>query len=113
MIALLMKLGLSDRIAKLVAYIGIPLLILAAFYFALDAYGDSRFEAGEKHADAKWQEASDKLIEKSLDAGTKADKAEAARIATHTAEVAEEKEKIDEAVAHGSSPLDVLFPSSM
>lgn len=109
MIALLMKLGLSDRVAKLVAYVGIPLLILAAFYLTLDAYGDSRYDAGKSKADAEWKLASDRLIQKSQNAGTKADTASAARQADFAAKVEDEKEKVDAAVAEGSSPLDVLF----
>jgi hypothetical protein len=109
MIALLTKLGLSGRVAKLVAYVAIPLLILAAFYLALDAYGDSRYREGEAHADAKWKQASDRLITKAANAGTKADKTAAARQADFAAKQEDEKEKIDAAVQHGSSPLDVLF----
>jgi hypothetical protein len=109
MIALLLKLGLSEKAAKLVAYIAIPLLILAAFYLSLDAYGDSRYREGQSDADKAWQEASDRLIAKSQKAATKADTAAAARAADYAARVEEEKEKIDEAIAEGSSPLDVLF----
>lgn len=88
--------------------IGAVVLVLA-FYFALDAYGDSRYDAGKKDADAAWQAASDKLIQKSQDAGTKADKAAAARDADFAAKQEAEKEKIDAVLEEGGSPLDVLF----
>lgn len=84
-------------------------LLLVAFYIALDAYGDARYDKGKADADAAWIEASNKLIAKSQAAGTKADKAAAARQADFAAKQEDEKEKIDEAVAEGSSPLDVLF----
>lgn len=84
-------------------------LLLAAFYFALDAYGDSRYREGKKDADAAWQAASDKLIQKSQDAGTKADKAAATRQADFAAKQEAEKEKIDAVLEEGGSPLDVLF----
>lgn len=109
MIALLMKLGLSGRVAKLIAYVAIPLLILAIAYMLLDAYGDSRYREGKKDADAAWQAASDKLIQKAAKAGAKADKAAAARAADYAAKVEDEKERIDAAVENGSSPFDELF----
>lgn len=87
------------------------ILLVLAFYLMLDAYGDSRYREGKKDADKAWQDASNKLIQKSQDAGTKADRAAAARQADFAAKVEDEKEKIDAAVAQGSSPLDVLFNS--
>lgn len=84
-------------------------LLMAAFYFALDAYGDSRYREGKSDADKAWQEASDKLIEKAAKAGTKADKAAAGRAADFAAKQEQEKEKVDAAAKDGSSPLDVLF----
>lgn len=92
------------------AWIGLgAVLLLAAFYFALHAYGNARYDAGKKDADAAWIEASNKLIAKSQAAGTKADKAAAVRQADFAAKQEDEKEKIDAAVDEGSSPLDVLF----
>src|SRR5689334_7244540 len=87
------------------------LALLLAFYLALDSYGDKRFAAGKAQADAEWKAASDKLIQKAQDAGTKADKAAAIRMADQAARVEDEKEKIDAALDEGSSPLDVLFGS--
>lgn len=112
MIALLTGMGLSARTAKLIAYVAIPLLILAAFYLTLDAYGDSRFDAGKAKADAEWQEAHDRLIEQARRAGQKADQTAAAQAADYAAKVEDEKERIDEAVKEGSSPIDVLFGTS-
>lgn len=86
-------------------------LLLLVLYVALDRYGDARFREGEAHADAQWQKASDKLIEDAARAATKADRNAAGRAADFAAKQESEKEKIDAAVEHGSSPLDVLFNS--
>lgn len=88
--------------------LGAVLLVLA-FYIALDRYGDARYDAGKQDADAAWQEASDKLIEDAARAGTKADKAAAGRAADFAAKQEDERERIDRAVEHGTSPLDELF----
>lgn len=109
MIGLLLKLGMSERVAKLVAYVALPLLLLAAFYMLLDFYGDSRFREGKAAEKAAWEEAERKLLKKAGEAATKADKQAAARAAEHAATVADERKKIDAAVKEGSSPLDALF----
>lgn len=110
MIGLLTGLGASQGVAKAIAYVGVPLLILAALWFALDSYGDSRYADGHADADKEWREASERLIEKSQAAGTKADKAAAARHADFAAKQEDEKEAIHAALEEGSSPLDALFP---
>lgn len=92
-------------------WVWVGLAALIAFYFALDAYGDSRYREGKKDADAAWIKASDELLKKAADAKTAADKAAAAREADYAAKVKTEKEKIDAATAEGSSPFDVLFGS--
>lgn len=84
-------------------------LLIAAFYFALDAYGDSRYREGKSDADKAWQAASDKLIEDAAKAGAKADKKAAARAADFAAKQEEERKAIDEAADNGSSPLDAIF----
>lgn len=84
-------------------------LLIVAFYLALDAYGDSRYREGKRAADAAWQAASDKLIEDAAKAGAKADKKAAARAADFAAKQEQEKERIDHAVEQGSSPFDVVF----
>lgn len=87
-------------------------LLLLAFYWALDSYGDRKYAEGKDAADKAWIAASDKLIKKAQAAGTEADRKAAARAADHAAKVEDEKEKIDAAVKEGSSPLDVLFGNS-
>lgn len=85
------------------------LFLLLAFYLALDAYGDSRFDAGKAQADAEWKAAEAALLEKAANARTEADKRAAANAAEYAAKVQDEKEKIDAAISEGSSPFDVLF----
>lgn len=85
--------------------------LFLAILWGLDAYGDKRYSQGKNDADAAWKAASDKLVQQSVASGQRADVAAAARQADFAAKVEEEKEKIDEAVAEGSSPLDVLFGS--
>lgn len=85
------------------------LVLLLAFYLALDAYGDSRFDAGKAKADAEWAEAEKRLLKQAAEAGTEADRKAAARAVEYAAKVQDEKERLDQAEAEGSSPLDVLF----
>lgn len=113
MIAFLMGLGLGKRAAQAVAFVVIPLLILGAFYLALDAYGDSRFEAGEAKADKAWHDAAVKLQQQSDDAAADADVGAGEREAAYADKLAEEKEKIDATIADGGDPFDVLFPGGM
>lgn len=84
-------------------------LVLVAFYIALNAYGNARYNAGKKDADAAWQAASDKLIQKAANAGTKASEAAAARQADFAAKQEDERKRIDAAQQQGASPFDVLF----
>lgn len=79
-------------------------ILLAVWAIHRDGYKD-----GKRDADAAWQEASDKLIEDAARAGTKADKQAAARAADFAAKQEDEKQRIDAAVADGSSPLDAIF----
>lgn len=109
MIALLLRLGLSEKLAKIVAYIGIPLLILAAFYLALDAYGDSREREGKALADRAWQEASDLVEAESQGAADAADIPADQRAADWAARVEQEKAAIDAKITDGGDPFDVLF----
>jgi hypothetical protein len=109
MITMIMGLGLGKRAAQLIAYVAVPALILLGLYLALDAYGDSRFRAGRAVEAQLYKKASDKLIEQAANARTGANSASTARVLTHVAQVEEEKEKIDDAIANGTSPLDVLF----
>jgi len=111
MIALLTGWGLSKTAAKLIAYVGIPLLILIAFYFTLDAYGDSRYREGKKDEEAAWKIAHERLLADAAQAEGVADTEALSQELAHAAEVEEEKEKVDAAIADGSSPFDVLFPS--
>jgi uncharacterized membrane protein len=83
---------------------GVLLAISAVLWF-----GHARYQDGVADADARWVAAGERLAKQAEKAGTVADKREAVRIEDHAAAVAAEKERIDEAVAAGDSPLDVLF----
>ena len=111
MIALLTGWGLSQRGAKLVAYLALPLLVLALLWLAVTSYGKARYNAGVDDTDRAWQAASDRLKEKAIHSSETADQAAAKIEQMHSAEVALEKEKIDAAIAAGDSPFNVLFPS--
>lgn len=87
-------------------------LLIVAFVITLKLYGNARYDAGHADADKEWQEASNRLIEKAQEAGTKADKAAAARDADFAARQEDEKEAIHEALEEGRSPFDELFPAN-
>jgi hypothetical protein len=89
-------------------YIGIGLLALAAVFGILQ-YGAAKFDAGEAHADAKWQAAAKKLEAQSEGAADAASKPADQREAVYVETLTKEKELIDEAIARGDSPLDALF----
>ncbi len=74
-------------------------------------WGNSRYQAGVTDTDAKWRAASARLAEQAGRSADAATRREAPRIAAHAAQVAAEKEKIDDAIAEGRSPLDALFPA--
>ena len=73
------------------------------------SWGQSRYDAGVTATDARWVEAGRRLEEQAATSADAADRREAPRIENHAAQVAEEKENIDAAIAAGSSPLDILF----
>lgn len=109
MIGWLTGFGISRRAAiGILGLLGV-LIILAAFYLALNAYGNARYKQGKADADNAWIAASNKLIKKAADAGSKASVAQAARDADFAARQEEEKERIAHAQATGASPMDVLF----
>lgn len=85
--------------------IGAGLAVVAAVLW----FGHARYQDGVADADARWEAAGKRLAAQAEKAGTAADRREAVRIEDHAAAVAAEKERIDEAVAAGDSPLDVLF----
>ena len=103
----LLKIGLSEKVAGILRWV-IPLVVLigAIWWLRADAYSD-----GEKDADARWVEAGIRAEKKVVKAAVTADEKQAVRQADFAEEVRIEKEKLDVAVAEGSSPFDVLFPS--
>lgn len=110
MIALLLRMDLSERAAKLFCWIVVPLLIVILFYLALHAYGDARYRDGRAVEEKLWKDASDRLIEQAAQVSRDAETEAVARALDHAAAVEDEKEKLDAAVKNGDSPFDVLFP---
>lgn len=109
MLALLMGWGLSSRAAKAVAYVAVPLAVIALLWLGLHLYGNSRYNAGVHDTDAKWQEASDRLKAQAAQSATRADDAAAERLGQFKQQVEDEKEAMDAAASNGSSVFDVLF----
>lgn len=89
-------------------WIGVGLLALGLI-FAVIMYGDAKYDAGKTAADNVWKAAAAKLEAESQGAADAADKPADARTKDYAAKLAVEKEKIDEAIARGDSPLDALF----
>jgi len=93
------------RFAPLLTYAVLALaLVCGVWWLRADAYSD-----GEAATDAKWVAAGERLERQAAEAAGKASAASAQRIEQNNARVAQEKEKLDDAEASGSSPLDVLF----
>lgn len=92
---------------KVWAGIGIAIAVVVLFLW----WGNVRHSQGIEETDAKWRLASDKLAAQDAKSADAATRKEAPRIDAYAAEVAAEKEKIDEAVSEGRSPFDALFPA--
>ena len=104
-VAFLMRLGLSQRLAGVAVWvIAAALLLLAIWWMRTSAYS-----AGVSDTDAKWKAASEEVEKQAEVATARADSAAEVRAVEHVQQVEKEKEKIDEAIREGSSPLDVLF----
>lgn len=95
--------------AKLIAYVGIPLLIAALLWWRLDAWGDRRFDAGVAATEEKHQRAVDQLKAEAALSATRADDLAAKRLEEFEEQSAADKEALDEAKRTGSSPIDALF----
>lgn len=96
-----------------------PLLIGLAFALALlivwrllVAYGDARYKQGVSDNELAWRTAEAKMHERERIAAGAADEGAAVREEAHAEAVSQEKERINEAVREGHSPIDVLFGRS-
>lgn len=110
LVGLLLKLGASEKLAKAIAFVAIPLLIAFLLWRLIDGYGDRREQEGVDRTVAAYKAASDRLRAQAARSAGLADDAAAARTAAHTNQVEQEVERINEAELAGDSPLDVLFP---
>lgn len=112
MIEFLTGIGVAKGVAKLIAYVGLPVLLLVGAGLALDAWGDSRYRAGRSDELAAWQAASDALIQKKATSAAAADRKAAAQAVDFAAQQQHEKDRIDAAIENGTSPMDALFPAA-
>lgn len=92
--------GLVTAVAVLLLLWGIVAWIRA------DAYAD-----GERDTDLKWQAASERLKEQAIRSAGTADTNAGVREQQFTTRLAQEKEKVDEAVSNGADPFGPLFPA--
>lgn len=102
---------LSPRLWKILGVVVAVSLLIWFISHRISEYGDAREADGVAKEKAAWVEADRKLQERVVEAKTKADASAAIRQIKHDAEVIAERKEIDEAVAEGRSPLDVLFGS--
>lgn len=98
MLSVLTGWGLSERIAKLIAYVGIPLLILAAVGVGLwwlrhDAYGD-----GERHERAAWEAKAAEMARQAAELQRRADQLRQAAEQQDEARIATNRKEVDDAV---------------
>ena len=108
---LFVNFGWSRKFSAIVVSIVGLVLILGAFYLALDAYGDARYDAGKEAADKAWREAAVALAEQSEEAAGAADEGAGDREAAYAAKLIVEREKVDATISDGGDPFDVMFPS--
>lgn len=89
--------------------IGLGALGVLGALLLLWAYGSARYRAGVKDTEAGYKAAEAALLARSVGAASAADRQAAEAGAKYAKAVAEERSKVDEAVAAGDSPLDGLF----
>lgn len=106
-------LGVKPSVVKHVMIALLILIAIGAFFAVLDRYGDARYNAGVQTERQAWKDAEAAALLKAQQAQGTASVAAAKREAEHQQQVQQEREKISEAVDQGSSPFDVLFPSSV
>jgi hypothetical protein len=101
--------NISTRAVTIVGVVLVAAFLLWGLLNWIERYGDQRQEAGVQQERAAWEEANRKIQTKVIKAQDKATEQAVIREANYAEAVAEEREKIDEAVAENRSPLDVLF----
>lgn len=90
--------------------IGLGVVVfVAGAWLALHAWGNHRYDQGREDNERAWRAAEAKLQAQARKATAGANAGAATREAEHAAAVAKEKDRIDDAIRAGDSPLDVLF----
>jgi predicted lipid-binding transport protein (Tim44 family) len=100
---------LGQKMATFVSYLLVILVILGLVYWALDSYGDRKFDEGVKANQAQVDKALEQLKTDAAESATKADDKAAARAEVFVEQQQADKEALDEAQRNGTSPLDALF----
>lgn len=94
-------------VQRILGGLGAVALLIAGVWL----YGHLQYKAGVRDTDQRWIAAGEKLKKEAAASASAADTKAAVATAEHVAQVRHEKEEIDEALARGDSPLDVLFPT--
>ncbi len=102
-------LSITQKLARIGIAIGIFLLIVGLIWWRIDAYGDSREEAGVNKERAAWVEAGEKLKADAAKSATRADDLAVKRLEEHKEQIDEDRKAVEQAVENGTSPLDALF----
>jgi uncharacterized membrane-anchored protein YhcB (DUF1043 family) len=99
----------GPKVAALISYALVIGVICGLVWWALDSYGDRKFNEGVEANQAQVEKALEQLKTDAAESATKADDKAAERAAEHVEQQAADQEAIDEANRNGTSPLDALF----
>lgn len=94
---------------RIIAYIVLAILVVAAFWLALHFYGVHRYDEGVSAEDAKWQAAVTQLHADASNAASNADQTAAQAAANFIQQHSADQNAVNAAEAAGKSPLDALF----
>lgn len=108
--SLLMKVGLGQKLAKVLGPVILIGLIAGALYWAVSSILDGAYKRGVADTDAAWNQASERLEDQAEVSEDKADANASRRAQDFTNRLAEEKEALDDAVDNGTDPFAGLFP---
>jgi hypothetical protein len=109
----LLRLGIWPKVAKVLGPVIVVGLIALAIYLLVAKILGNAYDKGAADNDAIWNQASEDLVDRADNASDAADDRADDRLRNFTNQLVIEKERIDDAQANGSSPLDVLFPAGV
>lgn len=102
-------LSMAQKATRIGIVVLAVLLLVGFIWWRIDAYGDSRYDAGVADTDAKWQQASQKLKDEAAKSATRADDRAAKRLDEFVEQAEDDRKAVEDANANGTSPLDALF----